>query len=260
MAEPLSLPEPFEEKLPRSPLRLVVCQVRHERIVAVADVSRALKVHKVVQDTFPRMDEFTEEKVDMVVGVGGSEVKRAEPQPGWRFQSEDKKWTAVISQSSFSVETLDYDRWAEFKESLDRLTRTFESTFSPKFENRLGLRMVDHIEYPYPSKPKGFRGLITDEILGPIVNRNFSNSVITTQSLVELEGPDGAKVNLQHGCQRFGEEYSYVLDHDCYRQVGKPFNVDEILDTVNIFHDLAKQIFRAAITDDLYNIFRKDGK
>ncbi len=260
MAEPLSLPEPFQEKLPRSPLRLVVCQVRHERILAVADVSRALEVHKAVRDTFPSMEEFTEEKVDMVVGVGSSEVKRAEPQPGWRFQSEDKKWTAVISQSSFSVETLDYDRWAEFEESLVRLARVFERTFSPKLENRLGLRMVDHIEYPYPSTPEGFRGLIVDEILGPIVNRDFSDSIRVTQSLVELEGPGGATVNLQHGCQRFDETYSYVLDHDCFRQIGRPFNVDEILETANIFHDLAKQVFRAAITDDLYNNFRKDEK
>lgn len=258
MAEPLSLPEPLQEKLPRSPLRLVVCQVRHERILAVADVSRVLEVHKAVRDTFPSMDELTEEKVDMVVGVGGSEVKRAEPQPVWRFQSEDEKWTAVISQSSFSVETSNYDRWAEFEESLVRLARAFENTFSPKFEKRLGLRMVDHIEYPSPSTPEGFRGLIVDEILGPIVNRNFSNSVRTTQSLVELEGPGGATVNLQHGCQRFGEDYSYVLDHDCFRQIGKPFKLDEILATANVFHDLAKQVFRAAITDDLYNYFRKD--
>lgn len=258
MAEPLSLPEPFQEKLPRSPLRFVVCQVRHERILAVADVSQALEVHKAVRDTFPKMDEATEEKIDMVVGVGGGEVKRAEPQPGWRFHSEDEKWTVAISQSYFSVETSDYDRWAEFEENFVRLARAFENTFSPKLEKRLGLRMVDHIEYPYPSKPEGLRGLIADEILGPIVNKNFSNSVRTTQSLVELEGPDGATVNLQHGCQRFGEDYSYVLDHDCYREIGKPFNMDEILATANIFHNLAKQVFRAAITDDLYNYFRKD--
>lgn len=258
MAEPLSLPEPPREKLPRSPLRLVSCQVHHERIMAVADVSRALEVHKAVEDIFPSMEEHVEEEISMAVSSDDSDANGAEPQPGWRFRSPDEKWSAIISQSSFRVETANYDRWPKFKDSLDRLARAFGRTFSPKLEKRLGLRMIDHIEYPYPSSPAGFRGLIIDEILGPIVSQDFSASVKTTQGLVKLEGPDGVTINLQHGCQLFSKNYSYVLDHDCFRKIGKPFNVNEILDTVDILHDIAKQVFRAVISDDLYNYFKGD--
>lgn len=252
MALPLALPAPPDEKLARSPLRLVVCQVRHERIMAVADVSRALEIHEAVRSLFPRIEEITEEQIDVVVGSEGGEVKRTEPLQGWRLQSADQKWTAVISQSYFSIETIAYNRWTDFKDRLAVFARSIAKAFSPKLENRLGLRMIDQIEYPNPSTPTGFKGLIIDDILGPIANADLSHSVKSTQSLVELEGSDGVTINLQHGCKNFEGTYSYVLDHDCFRQVGRPFSVDTILDTADKFHDLTKQVFRAVITEELY--------
>lgn len=256
MALPLALPDPPNEKLARSPLRLVVCQVRHEPIIAVADVSRALEVHQAVRGIFPHIEQITEEKIDVMVGSGSSDVKRDEPRQGWRFQSEDNKWMAVISQEYFSVETKAYDRWAGFKDRLARLARSVDEVFSPKLENRLGLRMIDQIENPNPNDPSGFQGLIIDEILGPITNIDLSSSVKATQGIIVLEGPDGATINLQHGCQLFDETYNYILDYDCFRQFGRPFNVDGILDTVDKFHNLTKQVFRSVITNDLYEYLR----
>ena len=258
MAEPLSLPDPPDEKLERSPLRLVVCQVRHEPIIAVADVSRALEVHRDVQGTFPHIEQITEEKIDVTIGAGGSETKRADSLQGWRFQSEDKNWTAVICQEYFSVETKAYDRWVEFKDRLASLARSVARVFSPKLENRLGLRMIDQIENPNSNAPTGFKGLIIDEILGPISSTDLSSSVKSTQSLIELEGPNGVTINLQHGCYLFEETYNYILDHDCFRQDGRPFSVDGILDTADQFHNLTKQVFRSVITDNLYEYLRGD--
>lgn len=260
MAEPLSLPDPPDEKLERSPLRLVVCQLRHEPVIAVADVSRALAVHQAVQGIFPQIEQFTEEKIDVTIGSGSSEAKKDDPRQGWRFQSEDKNWTAVISQEYFSVETKAYERWAGFKDRLAKLARSVNEVFSPKLEKRLGLRMIDQIENPNPNAPIGFQGLIIDELLGPIVSTDLSSSVKSSQSIIELEGPDGVTINLQHGCHLFEESYNYILDHDCFRQVGKPFNVDSILDTVDQFHKLTKQVFRSVITNDLYEYLRGDRK
>lgn len=256
MAEPLSLPDPPDEKLERSPLRLAVCQVSHEPIIAVADVSQALAVHQAVQGIFPHIEQITEEKIDVTTGSRGSEAESTDPVPGWLLQSEDKNWTAVISQEYFSVETKAYDRWAGFKDRLAKLARSVNEVFSPKLEKRLGLRMIDQIENPNPNAPIGFQGLIIDELLGPIISTDLSSSVKATQSIIGLEGPDGATYNLQHGCQLFDEQYNYILDHDCFRQVGRPFTVDGILDTADKFRNLAKQVFRAVITDDLYEYLR----
>lgn len=253
MAEPLSLPDPPDEKMARSPLRLAVCQVSHEPVIAVADVSQALAVHQAVQGIFSHIEQITEEKIDVTVGSGS-----ADPLPGWLLQSEDKKWTAVVSREYFSVETRAYNGWAGFKDRLARLARSVDEVFSPKLENRLGLRMIDQIENPNPNAPIGFRGLIIDELLGPIISTDLSSSVKSCQGIIELEGPDGASYNLQHGCQLFDETYNYILDHDCFRQVGRPFNVDGILDTADKFRNLIKQGFRAVITDDLYEYLRGD--
>ena len=54
---PLRLPDPRETPLLRSPLSLVVCQVRHERVVAATDTRRALEVQERLAGRYPKLEE-----------------------------------------------------------------------------------------------------------------------------------------------------------------------------------------------------------
>lgn len=258
MAVPLSLPDPRNETLERSPLRLVVCQVRHDRIAAVADASRALAIHEAISADFPTVDETFEETINVAGGPGGVAASRTEPRRGWRFRSHDEQWTVTLGDAHFAIETSAYGRWSGFRERFERLTRVVDDVLSPKIEHRLGLRMVDEIHHPAASDPVGFRGLIRDELLGPLAGGSLSPSIRSTQHLVELEGPDDTTVNLRHGCQTSNGSVSYLLDHDCFRQAGRPFDVAGILDQSERLHELAKQVFEAAITEDLYEYLRGD--
>lgn len=256
MPTPLSLADPRDETLERSPLRLVVCQVRHDRVAAVADASRALRVHEAIKSDFPKVDQTIEETFNLAAGPNALAANRAEPQLGWRFLSEDGDWTATLSHSHFAIETSAYGRWDGFKNRLTSLTRAVSDVLSPSVELRLGLRMVDHITHPDAISPEGFRGLIVEDLLGPLNPGVLSPSVRSTQALVELEGPEGTTVNLRHGYTIVDGSAGYLLDHDCFRQVGHTFDVDAILRTTDLLHRLAKQVFDAAITDDLYQYLR----
>lgn len=254
MATPLSLPEPRDQKLERSPLRLVVCQVRHDRVAAVADAGRALKVHEALEDDFPSIEQTVEETLNFAVagGPSGLAANRAEPQLGWRFRSTDETWTVTLGHSHFSLETSSYGRWNEFRHWLEVLTRAVAEVLTPSIEQRLGFRMVDQIEHPKASSATGFKGLIADELLGPLTDSKLAPAIRTTQGLVEFEGPDEMTVNLRHGLQPSDTSFSYLLDHDAFRQVGRPFNTDEILETSDSLHRLSKQVFEAVTTPALY--------
>ncbi len=252
MPVPLSLNQSRDQRLERSPLRLVVCQVRHERIAAVADAARALKVHEALADEFPKIEEISEESVNVAGGPSGIAVNRSEAQRGWHFRSEDETWTISLTQKSFSMETTTYDRWAGFRARLGKFASLVDEVTSPKIEQRLGLRFIDEIVYPEVSEPTGLKGLIVNELLGPLSVGPMSGSIRSTEQLIVLEGSADVRVNLRHGCQPSEGAVTYLLDIDCYRQTGQRFDVTGILKETDRLHETAKQVFEASVTEELY--------
>lgn len=252
MPAPLSLPPPPDDELRKSPLDLVVCQVRHERIAAVADATRALKIHSVLEDMFPKIEELSEETLNVAGGPSGVSVNRSEGVGGWRFKSADNAWTVSLTPTFFAIETSDYQRWEGFRGLLETLLRVVTEVTGPQIEQRLGLRFLDSISHPDAKKQTEFRGLIDDRLLGPLAGGPLSESIQATQNLVQLVMSGGVLINLRHGCSPNENGVVYRLDFDCFRESGQPFNPDGILTEADRLHDAAKQVFRVAITDDLY--------
>lgn len=91
MVSQLSLPDPRDDLLERSPLKLVVCQVRHDNIAAVADATRGLKAHEAIDDFVQIIDPISEKTVQFEDGPRGVAVNRSEGHGGWRYRSEDDK-------------------------------------------------------------------------------------------------------------------------------------------------------------------------
>jgi uncharacterized protein (TIGR04255 family) len=51
---------------------------------------------------------------------------------------------------------------------------------------------------------------------------------------------------------------AYLLDHDCYLQHGRRFDVDTILEAFEQLHILALGVFQSAITDRFYDELKGD--
>jgi uncharacterized protein (TIGR04255 family) len=259
--EPLDLPTPSDERLDRSPLTLVVCQVRHERMAAAADPRRALEVHAHVTDWFPNVSENPVATLNVVAGPTGVKTAPSELQRGWRFQSEDGNWTVTLQEEFFALETSAYTRWADFRARLASLTAAVADTLAPSIEQRVGLRFVDEVSEPRVGTPAGWTGLIHDAVLGPAAYPPFATAVRATQQVVELNGPNGTRVNLRHGSQPLpdGSGQVYLVDTDCFRHAGRAFDVEAIVVATDDLHTLAKQVFHATITEHLYSFLKGEG-
>lgn len=252
----LQLPEPEDVTLPRSPLTLVVCQVRHESILAVADPRRGLSVQAALGGKYPQIEQrrgFTAALT--VVGGGAPQVSHDKSETGWQMKSDEGSWTVTLMPDFFSLETSSYEGWSDFRARLAELVAAVVEAYEPALEARVGLRYVDEITDPVVKSPTGWAGWIRDELLGPLAHRGFAAAVRVAQQHVEFDAGGGYRVVLRHGTARIeGEQqWAYVLDHDCFRQTARALTTDGVVGATEDLHRISLQVFQAVITNDLYD-------
>ena len=158
-----------------------------------------------------------------------------EPSKGWQFRSADETWTVTIQPDFFSLETSAYLDWSDFRERLLRVVRAVGAHVGPVVEQRVGLRYVDEVRDPVVTDPVDWRGWIDESLLGPLVHPSFGPALRSTQQVLELEAHEALRVILRHGTLRVpGEkQWLYLLDHDCFRQQGRPFDADALAGTLD---------------------------
>jgi uncharacterized protein (TIGR04255 family) len=253
---PLALPDPSTTTLAHAPLQLVVCQVRHDRNLAVADGSRVLAIREQL-GRYPRMEEMAQQEIGLVIGPAGpSSLSGGSEQRGWRLRSEDGAWTAALLPDFFALECTGYTSWTEFRERLDGLANAVLDHLQPAIELRLGLRYVDRIAVPVVERPQDWSGYINEHLLGPLLDEQLGPALGSLQQLMQLQGPDGIQVLLRHGTQldQPSGAWPYVLDTDCFRGDGRRLEADSLLQGADELHKLALQVFQASITQRLHDL------
>lgn len=263
----LELPEPRDEPLPRSPLALVVCQLRYLETPQAAE----LRVGLEAQSALGGRDEWQLEAVraasitmmnavDQSSGIqspaSGFEVLKA----GWRLTSRDKKWSVTIQPEQASVETTNYETWQTFYPHLRTVAEVLEKTVRPEAELRLGLRYVDQLVDPPVTSPSGWSRWIRPEVLGLLLHPVLAPGVEGMKQEVALVDTPDRKATLRSGFVRDNSsgQLIYLLDFDTYRDSMREFDAAGILTAVEELHRLALQLFQLVITPDLYTYLRGD--
>lgn len=255
----MKLPEPRREVLSRSPLSLVVCQVRHERDASVSETDLALKVHEVVQDDYPVLEDQSTQELTITAGSSGVQSTPAQVLTGWRMRTKDQSWTAVLMPDFFSIETTRFSDWDDFRRRLNSFSRAVEEIYRPALEERVGLRFIDRMTHPEVARPRTWQGRIAPSFLGLIGDEKFADTVTGTQQVVQLDSDEGVGAIVRYGCvqeQTPSAQTVFLLDTDCYVQRGRAFSSDELLLVTETLHTLALQIFQAAITDEMFDYLR----
>jgi uncharacterized protein (TIGR04255 family) len=258
----LTLPAPSTEKLDRSPLSLVVCQVRHERTVTASEPKRAVSVHDALKESYPVLEEQAGQELTIAAGQLGVQTLPGAVQRGWKLRSNDQLWNAIVMPDFFSLETTRYADWPDFRGRLEEFARAVSAAVEPSLEQRVGLRFIDRIAHPDVTEPAGWIDWIDRSFLGPIAHEKLGQAVVTSQQILQLDMGNGHSVILRHGAVRDQEasgEMTYLIDQDCFTQRGRPFDVDQMLDAAEQLHTLALQVFQQAITPELYQYLKGEG-
>lgn len=261
---PLSLPRPDFGVLPRAPLELVVCQVRHdnrplEAITALA-IQEALGGRA---GAFPRIDQVEIHTASLAMVPGIVTPGQPEVAKGWHLKSADGTWTVALLPEQFSLETTRYTNWSEFRTSFEKLVEAVEEIAAPTIELRLGIRYVDRITGLPASKPSDWARWIHASILGPPLHDALGASVISVRQQIDLDLGDARSCVLRHGtvmdpASSSGDQSVYLLDFDIYRQEARRFAGAEILSVAEDFHSQADALFAQVITPDLLSYLSGD--
>jgi uncharacterized protein (TIGR04255 family) len=251
----VTLPDPLTTKLVRSPLSLVVCQVRHERTVAASEPKRAVSVHDTLKDQYPVLEEQAGQELAITAGPLGVQTMPGATQRGWKLRSNDQKWNAVVMPDFFSLETTRYDDWPDFRTRFEVFARAVATAVEPSLEQRIGLRFINRITHPDVMSAHDWARWINLAFLGPIAHDRLGQGVTTSQQILQIDTGDGRSIILRHGAvhdQEASGQMTYLIDEDCSVQRGQPFDVEQVLDATEQLHTLALQLFQEAITPELY--------
>lgn len=262
----LALAEPDKTRLARSPLQLVVCQLRFEDIPSVADPRIGLAIHEFLggrTGPYPIFEQLKGEQLEVQIGVGGPIATQQSTLSGWRLFSEDRRWIVSLLPGSIALETTAYTTWEEeFGPRLRAVFAAAAEELKPVLEQRLGLRYVDVLTEPEVTTPIGWRGWIVDELLGPILHERLGPFVRSTRQQLEIDTGDGTRCTLRHGAlsdKVHGDRTSYLLDWDVYRDHAQPFDLADLSAAAASFNLLALRLFQQAITPEMLSYLKTDG-
>jgi uncharacterized protein (TIGR04255 family) len=127
-------------KLARSPLSLVLAQVRFERLEAMANYIPAIQ-DRLRRGGYPinksgRIKEF------QVTDRGARQSDR----PHWEFLSKDRHTGVVLNEGFVVLQTTRYEGFEQFLDAFVQVTRIVSEEVQGLYLQRLGLRYVDAIQ------------------------------------------------------------------------------------------------------------------
>ncbi|MGV9993460.1 TIGR04255 family protein [Streptomyces sp. NPDC003374] len=229
--------EPEDRRLSRPPVALVVCQVRHETEYAASDAARALKVRSAL-DWSTELAESLVQGFNLAVGqFTGVSASQAPSVRGWQLKTPDGAWTVSLQPDHFAIETTQYGGWGEFRNRLGQLAAAVGENIAPALEHRVGLRYVNQITHPDVKRPVDWHQYISPELFQKSLYEGLGDGFRAAMQVIEsAPAPDHSMI-IRHGLQMDNSgRLTYVLDNDSSRQGSRPFDVQSILESVDLLH------------------------
>ncbi len=254
-------------RLTRSPLVLVLCQVR---ITAIRDMASYIPK---LQDRLRREDfpvDVGGEVVELALQAGGSARERRRTH--WEFRTLEEDWSIIVSDSAVVLQTTAYSSFKEFLRILSLAMTAVDAVVGNLVVERIGLRYVDCIEpltdesWKDYVKP-GYHGQEND-IIGPDNSTHFTQTVVDTgpgqRMIVRLtQNRDGmllpSDLVPHHPVLRTRAEQGQLatlLDLDHYREARQRFEIGEVVDVAWKLHDGLDVMFRDMVTEHALEIWR----
>ena len=251
----LKLPVPVVHRLDRSPLSLVVCQVKVEENLRLAEPRFALQLKERLQARYPKVSRLVGPRAQLIQqgGVQVEQLNLDRPR-GHRLTSAADDWHITLDSESFSLETTAYTIWPDFLARLQDLLTIVSTETEPVLEARLGLRYVNLVRGTRLAGRKfreltDFEGFIAPWLCGPLVVPALGSASQDIDGRTVFSLGEGCILNARYGTVRTpDEELSFLLDFDAYRDGGQSFSPSDLVVTLEKFNATITALFEASFT------------
>jgi uncharacterized protein (TIGR04255 family) len=253
----IHLPPADRSRLPHSPLKLVVWQLRFGEESDISEPPFLFALKEALggdENPYQNSNRHTTQSLTIQMGPGPQpSPNQTALETGWRLTSVDSAWIVTVMPTSLSLETATgYISWSDdFELRLRVLLEAFFEIAEPQLEERLGLRYVDQIAMPNMHSPKEWSKTIHSSLLGTLKHPVLGGALVTDQQHHELQLADGVRCVLRHGFFRDasnGDAWTYVLDTDVSRQELRQMDVDNVERASNAFSEIGTSVFQQCVT------------
>ena len=241
----------------KSQLVEVICQLRCPEILKIDAEAPAAFQERIRRD-YPQYEKKIEQLPPRM--VNGAPVPQGSVN-NYQFISERGQWKVSLTKGFIALSTYGYTRWEDFAQRLDKILAAFIETYHPSWFTRVGLRYVN----AFRREALGledclWKELITPGYLGLMADEDAQETAfMKDEQTATLQMPGGAKANVKCGpgllrkvnnrTRETTEEKVFMLDLDLF--MDSKLELGHAVPALNIVHENAGSLFRAAITDTL---------
>ncbi len=233
----------------KSPLKLVVGQVRFPALPGFSDGSSIPPFSKAVRGDYPRSDKENQ----ISFQLSGKGVEQSAGETLWRFSTRDNSWAVVLGETAITLEARKYSSFDEFLSRFEGVLTAAKEVLEVTEQTRIGLRYVNEIRYPGAETMADWSQLLRPEFLGFAASDILDGPVERTFQEVLWLRDDGV-LAIRHGLltgtavpPRMGEIPAsgrfYLLDLDYYRQEDRELDPTEILTKMRRYNSVMYQFF-----------------
>ena len=235
----------------------VICQLRFPEILKI-DVSEPADFQERIRRDYPQYEKKIEQLPPQM--VNGKPVPQGTVN-NYQFVSAEGQWRVSLTKGFIALSTYGYTRWEDFAQRLDRVLAAFIETYHHSWFTRVGLRYVN----AFRREALGLDGmlwkeLITPGFLGLMGEEDAQETAFLKHELsATFQVPGGAKANVKSGpgllrkvnnrTRETTEEKVFMLDLDLF--MDSKIELGQAVPALNIVHENAGSLFRAALTDTL---------
>lgn len=253
------------DELPRSPLVLVIGQVRFSPVRKMPEMVDDL------QDTmrYSGLERFEEEQVQQVTfgpKVTTTDVTR------WVFRNRERSESVFLTQDFVVLVTSTYEKFDDFNERLVELVNKIREVADPSFIEQIGirylnmLRKIDEIE-PRSLVAEQLRGLSSTELdteshQNQSMTRGQTDIGMLSIRCIDLVGPDFLPADLQVQGMHIpnspdDREPCCLLDIDNTTLNSQGIEFDDLSDMLWKLHRHTSIGFKCSVTEEARERWRK---
>jgi uncharacterized protein (TIGR04255 family) len=252
---PLDLEDQPRVLFANNPLRLVTAQIRFDPIFALMEPGVVARLQNRLSDMYP-LGPPDDDLADLATGIV-SAAERWSNDGVWRFDSDDRSWSVVVTVNSIGLEASDYRRYEEFAERAEVLFRTAIETLGIRRRTRFGIRYVDEIVHPEAQTVADWERFLRGDLIGVAAGELLSPYVESTAQLIDLKLDDG-RMGIRHGYRKEDGGPLYFIDLDAYDPEPRQLEIEELMARMSRYKRWSWNFFRTSITDELAEYLRPE--
>lgn len=246
-------------KFGKSPLKLVVGQLRFPVLPEFAEPSFITRFQRSIKEEYPKPNRLQQLGFEWSPNAG---VKPTAGQTLWRFEARDGNWSIVLTETAVSLEAR---RYTAFDEFLSRFRFVIEVA-SDKLEItdrlRLGLRYVNEIRHPQGQDFAGWAKLMSPELLGFTAHGLIPGEVEHMVQETRWRLRDGV-LAMRHGMltgtvveprpkEAPESGIFYLVDLDYYDTTQCELDLASTVEQITGYNQLMYKLFRWTLSDELF--------